>query len=110
MSAAISARRAPTSSDPDLGRVSKTAFLRYVDFLERKDIPLLVIAHGNGRAAGDFARFCLEQGIDAHLIEFDERLLLRREGHLNRLGNQLLAGYVRHALARASIPDLYTGE
>lgn len=90
----------PGRSDPEIGQASKQSFKHYLATLRDRDVPLLVIAHGKGPVAADFARFSAEQGVPTHLLTFHPGLLLQREGHLNRAGNRLLAQYAEKQIAK----------
>jgi hypothetical protein len=87
-------------SRQDLGRETKLAIDRYAKSLTERNIPLLIIAHGRDRNAADFAGHASEAGFDVRLLQLDESLLLRKEGHFNPAGNRLFAEYVADWLTR----------
>ena len=88
------------TSVPDYGSASKRALMTYASHLRARQTPLIVIAHGDGPAAADFAAFCVENGIQTHLVAFDPSMRLHREGHLNRTGNRVLARYVQQLITQ----------
>lgn len=88
------------ASDSSQGRLSKAALLKYRDFLKERNVPLTVIALEDAPICRDFYAFCRENGVEAYLIQPPQELLLRKEGHLNQMGNYRLAEFAKELIER----------
>jgi hypothetical protein len=86
-------------SDPSKGRLSKTALLKYMDYLKEQNVPLVVIVMDDVPISRDFFSFCKENGVEVYLIKPEGALRLKKEGHLNQLGNYRLAEFVKKLAA-----------
>jgi hypothetical protein len=84
----------PGMSNPDYGRLSKAALLKYRNFLAENKVPFMVVALPLGEESIDFTKFCKENDIECYLFDIPGDLQLRNEGHLNQLGNYKLAQFV----------------
>jgi hypothetical protein len=87
-------------SDPRMGEYSKSALLKYSEFLKKSGVHFLVVLHGTGKVVKDLFAFCREHQIDACLIEVPSVFKLARDGHFNLLGNYRLAEFVRNKLVK----------
>jgi hypothetical protein len=91
------------ASDPSKGRLSKTALLKYRDYLREQNVPLVVIAMEDVPISRDFLSFCKENGVEVYLIQPESALRLKKEGHLNQLGNYRLAEFVKELAANKGL-------
>jgi hypothetical protein len=81
-------------SKENWGDLSKSAMLKYRDFLASKKVPFMVIALYDGEESKDMHLFCREHNIESYLIKIPEALRLKKEGHINQMGNYRLAQFI----------------
>lgn len=82
------------TNNDSIGEVSKRALLKYNDFLTRKHVRFIVIAHGESEVSKDIYAFCQKNNIESYLLLVPAEFKLAKEGHFNQLGNQKLAEFV----------------
>jgi len=63
-----------------------------------RDIPLLVIGHGDSAVVADIIRYCRGQNIQSVLVDVPAALLLPSDGHFNARGNSQIAKLIRMEL------------
>jgi hypothetical protein len=92
-------------SNRELGKHSKTALLETSMRYKSKNIPFIVLFHGDssGFDTQDYLSFCRENGIEAYWVDIPESFRLRKDGHFNHLGNYRMAEFVKGILSKHGI-------
>ena len=93
-------------SNPSIGRHSKSALIKYSEFLKEHNIHLIVLSHGSGTVSKDIYAFCQENDIDSYCISVPENFRLLKEGHFNYVGNYKLAQFIIDILVEKELINL----
>ena len=79
-------------SNDAIGKASKRAIEAYAQALTDRNVPFLVVGHGNSEVVTDIVRFCKEQDIPTlHVLVPAALNLAGGDGHFNGYGNQRIA-------------------
>jgi hypothetical protein len=78
-------------SNDAIGKPTKRAIDNYAKFLANRNVPFLVVGHGDSEVIIDIVRFCKEREIPTLHVMVPEALKLVGDGHFNARGNQRIA-------------------